>query len=475
MLSIQQKLTQTQRLTPQQIQYQKLLQLNNLALEQRIKEELELNPLLEEELDLKQVENDDDNFEEDESFEEDNEFTVEDYMNDEDYFDDPSYQDNREETFRPVAKARESFSEHILQQLYMLDISEDLTILGEEIIGNLDNDGYLGRGLDEILNDLETFQHVKVSPEDAESLLKTIQSFDPAGIASRDLRECLLAQLHTLSYDPYYSYLAEILLKEHYDWFLKKHYNKIRDAMKLSEDTFNSVIQLITRLNPKPGFGKIENYELNQITPDFILEEVDGGFRITLNDKSLPTITLSKTYLEMFSENKAKRNTNEREKQTYKFLKEKFESARWFLACIEQRRDTMLKVMQSIAERQQDFFRRAAMKPLRYKDVAADINMDISTISRVVNGKFVQSRQGIHELKFFFSEGIMNDEGEEISNKEIRERIRHFIEAEDKTAPLSDDRLADLLKQDGLQVARRTVTKYRESLKIPVARFRKKL
>ncbi len=473
MLSIQQKLTQSQKLTPQQIQYQKLLQLNNLALEQRIKEELELNPLLEEDLDLKTVEDEGDSFDEDESFDEDNEFTVEDYMNDEDYFDDPSYQDDREETFRPIAKARESFSEHLLQQLYLLDIPEDLTILGEEIIGNLDTDGYLGRGLDEILNDLETFQHVKVSPEDAESLIKTIQTFDPAGIASRDLKECLLAQLHTLSYDPYYSYLAEILLKDHYDNFLKKHYHKIRDAMSLSEETFHSVIQLITRLNPKPGFGKIENYELNQITPDFILEEVDGGFRITLNDKSLPTVTLSKTYLDMFAENKAKRNSTEREKHTYKFLKEKFESARWFLACIEQRRETMLKVMQSIVERQQDFFRKASLKPLRYKEVAADIGMDISTISRVVNGKFVQSRQGIHELKYFFSEGIMDDSGEEISNKEIKERIRHMIEEEDKSTPLSDDSLADRLKTDGLKVARRTVTKYRESMKIPIARLRK--
>lgn len=473
MLSIQQKLTQTQKLTPQQIQYQKLLQLNNLALEQRIKEELELNPLLEEEMDLRTVENEDDNYDEDGSFEEDTEFTVEDYMNDEEYFDDPSYKDHREESFRPVARSRETFSEHLLQQLYLLDITEELTILGEEIIGNLDSDGYLGSSLEEILDDLETFQHIKIAPEEAETLLKTIQTLDPPGIASRDLRECLLAQLHTMSYDPYYSFLAEKLLNEHYEAFLKKHYTKIRESMDLSEETFHSVIQLITKLNPKPGFGKVDNYELNQITPDFILEEVDGGFRITLNDRSLPTVTLSKTYLDMFAENKAHRNTSEREKQTYKFLREKFESARWFLACIEQRRDTMLKVMQSIAEFQLDFFRKGMLKPLRYKDVAADINMDISTISRVVNGKFVQSRQGIHELKYFFSEGIMNDEGEEISNKEIKERIKNLIEAEDKSNPLSDDKIAELLKTDGLQIARRTVTKYREAMKVPVARFRK--
>lgn len=473
MLSIQQKLTQTQKLTPQQIQYQKLLQLNNLALEQRIKEELEQNPLLEEEMELKTAEPEDDGFDEESSYEEDTEFTVEDFMNDEEYFDDPSYRDHREESFRPVARSRESFSEHLLGQLYLLDISTELTMLGEEIIGNIDSDGYLGRDLDEILDDLETFQHIKVTPEDAETLLKTIHTFDPPGIASRTLKECLLAQLHALPYDPYYSYLAEKLLDVHYDAFLKKHYNKIRESMDLSEETFHSVIQLITKLNPKPGFGKMENYELNQITPDFLLEDVDGEFRITLNDRSLPTVTLSKTYLDMFAENKAQRNTSDREKQTYKFLREKFESAKWFLACIEQRRETMLKVMRSITVHQQEFFRRGMLKPLRYKDVAGDINMDISTISRVVNGKFVQSRQGIHELKYFFSEGIVNDEGEEVSNKEIKEKIRNLIEAEDKLSPLSDDKIAEMLKADGLQIARRTVTKYRESIKIPVARFRK--
>jgi RNA polymerase sigma-54 factor len=265
-------------------------------------------------MDLKTAEDDDDRYDEDDSFDEDAEFTVEDYMNDEEYFDDPSYKDHREDSYRPIAKARESFSEHLLQQLYLLEIPQEHIMLGEEIIGNLDSDGYLGRNLDEILNDLETFQHVKVSPEDAETVLKTIQTFDPPGIASRNLRECLIAQLHALSYDPYYSYLAELLLNDHYDSFLKKHYNKIREAMNLSEDTFHSVIQLITKLNPKPGFGKIENYELNQITPDFILEEVDGGFRITLNDRSLPTVTLSKTYLDMFTETRLT-GTHPREKK----------------------------------------------------------------------------------------------------------------------------------------------------------------
>ncbi|KAB2908176.1 MAG: RNA polymerase factor sigma-54 [Ignavibacteriaceae bacterium] len=475
MLSIQQKLSQTQKLTPQQIQYQKLLQLNNLALEQRIKEELELNPMLEEELDLKTEQDDDERFDEDENFNEDNEFTVEDYMNDEDYYNDPSSMDQREETFRPIARSRESFSEKLLQQLYMLDISEDLTTLGEEIIGNLDDDGYLARSLEDLVVDLATFQNIVINHADAEELLRTIQAFDPPGIATRDLRECLLVQLQTLSYDPYYSFLAEKLLNEHYDAFLKKHYNKIREEMALSEETFASVIRLITKLNPKPGAGDIDNYELNQITPDFIIDEVDGEFKIEPNDRSIPSVTLSKTYLEMVAANKATKNQSEREKQTYKFLREKFESAKWFIACIEQRRDTMMKVMQSIVEFQQEFFMKGVLKPLRYKDVAGNINMDISTISRVVNGKFVQSRQGIHELKYFFSEGLMTDEGEEVSNKEIKERIKLLIEAENKSAPLSDDKIADTLKAEGVQIARRTVTKYRESMRIPVARYRKEV
>jgi RNA polymerase sigma-54 factor len=229
-------------------------------------------------------------------------------------------------------------------------------------------------------------------------------------------------------------------------------------------------------MNPKPGEGNIGAMETNQITPDFLLEKIDENWIITLNDKTMPSVTISKQYLEMFETNKRLKR-NSREKETYKFLREKFESAKWFIACIQQRRDTLMKIMRAILERQYEFFEKGVkfLRPMIYKDISEEILMDISTISRVVNGKYVQSPMGIHELKFFFSEGLITDSGEEISNKHIRERLREIIETENKRSPYSDDLLADILNTEGIHVARRTISKYREQLKLPVARLRKQM
>lgn len=484
MLSLSQRLTQQQKLSPQQIQYQKLLQLNTLALEQRIKNELELNPILEEIIDGKleeeettsEVETDYDDTED----KEENEFTIEDYMNDEDYSDDPSTQNKSkdEEIFRPIAAQRESLSEHLMNQLYHLYLDEKLIILGEEIIGSIDEDGYLQRSLEEIVNELKVFQHIEISMDEAENLLKQIQLFDPIGIASRSLQECLIVQLQHSSYDPYYSYLAEKMLKDYFTEFSNKRYDLLMQRMELSEETLKSVLDIIQKLNPKPGEGSLEALEMNQITPDFIVEkDADGNFTITLNDKSLPSVTINRTYLEMLNQNKGKKKISEQQKSTYKFLREKYESARWFIFCIEQRRETLLKVMRAILEKQYLFFEKGPkmLKPMIYKDIAEEINMDISTISRVVNGKYVQSPVGIHELKYFFTEGLTTDSGEEVSNRHIKERIKEIIEKENKKSPLSDDRIAEMLNQEGIHVARRTIAKYREHLKIPIARLRKEL
>lgn len=487
MLSLTQKLSQQQRLSPQQIQYQKLLQLNTIALEQRIKTELELNPVLEEELDIKtesdEKESDDTSESEDsdeEISDEDNEFGIEDYQNDEDYFDDVSYLNrnkNEEEKMQPLAAARESLSEHLLNQLYFLNLEERLIVLGEEIIGNLDEDGYLQQNLDNILEELKIFQNIEISMEEAESLLKKIQLFDPIGIGSRNLQECLLIQIQHSSFDPYYSYLTEIMLRDHFEPFVQKRFDILMSRMNLSEETLRAVLDLVQRLNPKPGEGTLEAFELNQITPDYIIEKTDDNFTITLNDKSLPSITINRTYLEMLNENKGKKKLVPREKEAYKFLREKFESAKWFLACIEQRRETLMKVMRAILEKQYEFFDKGPklLKPMIYKDIADEIQMDISTISRVVNGKFVQSPMGIHELKYFFSEGLLTDSGEEVSNKHIKERIKEIIEVEDNKSPLSDDKIADILNEEGIHIARRTVAKYREQLRISVARLRRTL
>ena len=484
MLTLSQRLSQQQKLSPQQIQYQKLLQLNTLALEQRIKTELELNPILEEEMELSQEtdEKEKDKEEEtatDEIKDPDNEeFSLEDYMNDDDYDHERIYRGSDEEQFHPLAPMKETLSEHLIEQLNMLNLDENLNRLGEEIIGNLDDGGYLKRGLGEILNELELFDHIKIDPEEAENLLKRIQLFDPLGIACRDLQECLLVQIRNgKNFDPYYRYIAEKMLMEFYDDFTKRRFDVLRQKMDLSDETLKETVNLIQSLNPKPGEGNIDSAEMNQISPDFIIEKVENDYVITLNDRSMPSVTISKQYLEMFESNRRRGKKSNREKETYKFLREKFESAKWFIACIQQRRDTLMKIMQAIFQRQYEFFEKGpkALRPMIYKDIAQEINMDISTISRVVNGKYVQSPQGIHELKYFFSEGLATDNGEEVSNKHIKERLKEIIDKEDKRKPFSDDKLAELLNEEGIHIARRTVAKYREQLRLPVARLRKEL
>jgi RNA polymerase sigma-54 factor len=482
MLSLNQRLAQQQKLSPQQIQYQKLLQLNTLALEQRIKTEIELNPILEEimegEVEVSQEKEKDESSDSQDNTEDyDNEeFQLEDFMNDYEYDRDGSNRSKDEEVYQPVAPAREGLNEYLMKQLRLLNLDDDLMMVGEEIIGNLDEDGYLKRSLEDIVNDLVMFEHISVSMEDAEKLLKKIQVFDPIGIASRDLRECLLVQLKNSKFDPYYSYLAEELLENYFDDFTKRRYDLIKLKMNLSDATLKTTIDLVLRLNPKPGEGNIDSFELNQISPDFIIEKVDDDFIITLNDRSMPSVTISREYLEMFDSNKKKRK-NKRDKETYKFLREKFESAKWFIACIQQRRETLMKIMRAILERQYEFFESGPkfLKPMIYKDIADEINMDISTISRVVNGKYVQSPMGIHELKYFFSEGLSTDSGEEVSNKHIKVRLKEIIGTENKKSPYSDDKLAEILNDEGIHIARRTVAKYREQLRIPVARLRKEL
>jgi len=479
MLSLNQKLSQQQRLSPQQIQYQKLLQLNTLALEQRIKTELELNPILEEEYNLTQEQEKDKDNEstEDEVEDYDNEeFEIEDFMNDSVDESDRSNRSKDDEVYQPLAESLESLSEHLLDQLRMLNLDENFFTLGEEIIGNLDADGYLKRGLEDILNELEMFDEIIIPMEEAENLLAKIQVFDPIGIAARNLRECLLIQARKSDDDPYYKYLGEQLLLNYFDDFTKKRYDAIKQKMELTDESLKGTIEFVQSLNPKPGEGNIESVQLNQITPDFMIEKDEDNFIITLNDRSVPSVTLSKQYLEMLDSNKRSKK-NKRDKETYKFLREKFESAKWFIACIQQRRETLMKIMQAIVEKQHEFFDKGSkyLRPMIYKDIADEIMMDISTISRVVNGKYVQNPQGIHELKYFFSEGLSTDSGEEISNKHIKDLLKEIIDSENKKSPYSDDKLAEMLNEKGIHIARRTVAKYREQLRLPVARLRKEL
>jgi len=384
---------------------------------------------------------------------------------------------NDEEYVHPIAPQRKTLRENLVDQLRMLDLTEEELILGENIIGSLDKDGYLKTDLEKIVNELKLFENIEVTVEQAEKILHEIQKLEPVGIGARSLQECLLVQIRNSSYDPYYSYLAEKILSEHFEDFVNKRFEVIQKNMNLSKETLRTTIDLIQKLNPKPGEGNIDSEEMNQITPDFIIEKVDDNYIVTLNDRSVPSVTVSKTYLEMLDSNKRKRKISEREKETHKFLREKFESAKWFIASLQQRRNTLMKIMQAILEKQYEFFENGPkfLKPMIYKDIADEIGMDISTISRVVNGKYVQSPQGIHELKYFFSEGLTTDSGEEVSNKHIKELIKEICENEPKNAPYSDDKIASILQERGFHVARRTVAKYREALKIPVARLRRSL
>ncbi len=486
MLSLSQKLSQQQKLSPQQIQYQKLLQLNTMALEQRIKTELEINPILEEvleeEIDQTQDQDKEEKSAEDETPEVEDfskdEFELEDFMNDHEYEveTDRMNRSKDDDIYQPLVSSKESISEHLEEQLNMLALDDNLFILGQEIIGSIDDRGYLKRSLEDIVNELEMFEHITIPMSEAENILKKIQTFDPTGIAARNLQECLLIQLRHGSYDQYYAFLAEELLVKYFDDFTKRRFENIKQKMQLTDTALKATIDLIQGLNPKPGEGNIQSIEMNQITPDFLIEKMEDNFIITLNDRSLPSVTISRTYLEMFNTNKRNKKT-EREKDTYKFLREKFESAKWFIACIQQRRETLMKIMQAILEKQYEFFDKGPkyLRPMIYKDIAEEIMMDISTISRVVNGKYVQSPMGIHELKYFFSEGLTTDSGEEVSNKHIKERLKEIIEGEDKNNPFSDDKLAEILNEEGIHIARRTVAKYREQLRLPIARLRKEL
>jgi RNA polymerase sigma-54 factor len=491
MLSLSTKLSLSQKLSPQQIQYQKLLQLNTLALEQRIKTELELNPILEElqdeEMELEQLE--EDNSPEEQSDEKeteteeietsaDDEFEVEDYMNESDLDEAKlNRSSDDDDKTQPIAPQRTSLVDKLFEQLYLLELSEEEMILGELIIQSLSKDGRFEQDLAKLVEDLELFDHIKISMEEAENVLKQIQLLEPIGIASRNLQECLLIQLRNSDYDEYYSYLAEQMLENHYKDFVNKRFEAIQKNLAMSRETLKEVIDLIHKLDPKPGEGSIVSDEANQITPDFLIEKHEGNYIVTLNDRSVPSVTISQTYLEMLNTNKRKRKISQRDKETHKFLREKFESAKWFIASIQQRRQTLMKIMRAILEKQYEFFEVGprALKPMIYKDIADEVMMDISTISRVVNGKYVQSPVGIHELKYFFSEGLSTDSGSEISNKHIKELIKDICDEENKKSPFSDDKIASMLKEKGIHIARRTVAKYREQLKIPVARLRKEL
>ncbi|HEX7070551.1 MAG TPA: RNA polymerase factor sigma-54 [Rhodothermales bacterium] len=505
MLNLQQKQALQQKLSPQQIQYIKLLQLPTLALEQRIKAEMEVNPLLEEgpEEELEELTQEEPTAEAAESDtttdveerHENEESAAEEKSSDEEYDweellnssddlygykarVDHSEEDDQRELPMPAVK---TMAEHLQDQLLYLELDETGLLIAEQIIGSIDEDGYLRRPLESITDDIMFNQGLMVTEDDVEAVLKRVQTLDPVGIAARDLRECLLVQLQNMPEDVEGRDVAIAILEEAYKAFTMKHFSQIQKKLDIDEEELKVGYELIQRLNPKPGEGEFTAQQ-NYITPDFTVRFVDDDFVITLNGRNAPELRISRQYRHMLQELSAEQKNPERSRNGYdsetrQFLKNKMESARWFINSINQRRQTMMKVMQAIVSLQEEFFKfgEGYLRPMILKDIADRIQMDISTVSRVVNGKYVQTEFGVYELKYFFSEGLATESGEEISNKEVKAIIDGIIANEDKSKPLSDQKIAKMLEKRGFQIARRTVTKYREQLNIPVARLRREI
>jgi RNA polymerase sigma-54 factor len=480
-----------QKLSPQQIQLMKLLQVPTANLEERIKEELEENPALdqdEEENDNAETETIKDEFEATNE-EESNDGSEDDYDNidiseyvkdtDDDIADyktkEDNYNDDEDKTI-PI-KVEVSFNELMVEQLNMLQLDDKEKIIAEQLIGSLDDDGYLRRETSAIANDLAFKHGLEVTDKQIENLIMQIQQFDPAGVAARNLQECLLLQLKRNITQDKMATVAIKAISKYFDEFIKKHYEKIQRSLELSNEDLKKVMQLITKLNPKPagnigGSSKAENY----VIPDFYIFNTNGKLELTLNSRNAPELKISEGYREMLRTYESGSKNDKRQKEAVVFIKQKIDSAKWFIDAIKQRQNTMLLTMNAIMQQQYNFFLtgdETDLRPMILKDIAEVTFLDISTVSRVANSKFVQTEFGTYRLKFFFSESLSTGSGEEVSTREVKKILSDLIESESKTKPFSDELLTDMLQKKGYNIARRTVAKYREQLNIPVARLRK--
>ncbi|HOS72722.1 MAG TPA: RNA polymerase factor sigma-54 [Bacteroidales bacterium] len=480
---LQQKLLQ--KLSPQQIQMIKLLEVPTLQIEQRIKKELEENPALEEGTDYEDIQTeqqDDRDYEDNDRDQE--EFTLDDYIEEDDI---PDYRLQTYNVSRDDEKRAEipfsggsSFHEYLESQYSLRNQTEKQKILGEFIIGNIDEDGYLRRELENIVDDLAFLQNISTTVEELEEVLEVIQDLEPVGVGARTLRECLLLQLAKKENTQPAEQLAYSILDNYFEEFSKRHYDKIIARMGISEDELKQAIEEILKLNPKPGGFYSDPYSKHAqpIIPDFILEHSEEGFDLHLNSKNVPELRLNPAYSEMLQAYSRQKGDKKQMKDAIVFMKQKIDSARWFIDAIKQRQNTLLLTMNAIFEYQQEYFidgDETRLRPMILKDVAEMTGLDISTVSRVANSKYIQTHFGIFPLKYFFSEGLQTDSGEEVSTREIKRILQDCIDNEDKRRPLTDERLTEILQEKGYQIARRTVAKYREQLNIPVARLRKEI
>ena len=486
--NLQQKLLQ--KLSPQQIQFIKLLQVPTVSLDTRIKEELEDNPALED-LSLANMNEpaedypdrdpEDDNYNQEDSQESLDEFNVDDYLQDDNindygskYEQNGDDDDDRKEI--PIA-VQNSFFESLQAQLDLVPLSDKDFRIGQQLIGSLDDDGYLRRPVASLVDDLAFSQNVFAEDEEVNEMLKVIQSFDPAGVGARDLQECLLIQLRKKDFNPIIQKAIKVV-EDYLDEFTKKHYDKLERSLNMDSEELKEVVNEILKLNPKPGDSNAVTTKQLQIIPDFHISNNDGILFLTLNSKNAPELRVSRSYQDMFEHYDKTAQKDKKLKEAVQFVKQKLDSAKWFIDAIKQRQQTLLKTMKAIMDYQYEYFLTGDdknLKPMILKDIADRIGMDISTVSRVANSKYVQTEFGTFLLKSFFSEAIQMDSGEEVSNKEVKKILEECIGNENKRRPLADEKLTEILKEKGYNIARRTVAKYREAMNIPVARLRKEL
>jgi RNA polymerase sigma-54 factor len=482
-----------QKLSPKQIQLMKLLQLPTVALEQRIKEELELNPALEEDTlsEVDEIENEYDEVDsseivEDNDFEEkvpdkiEDGYEIEDYMGDDEmdsYKYEISNSSSDDEVFQPVAVEGPDFHSQLEEQLGLRDITEEQFSIGLYLIGCIDEDGYIRRDLDLIVDDLAFSQNIRTTIEKLSEVLSIIHEFEPSGVGARSLQECLLIQLSRKPVKAKETHLAIEVIKTMMDEFSKKHYDKIIRKLNIEDEDLKDIISEITQLNPRPGNSEGDNKsQVTEIVPDFNIFVNDGIPELSINQRNLPELKISAEYIEMLKE--YSRLKEKARKEATGFVKGKIESAQWFIEALQQRHSTMLVSMHAIMMYQYDYFAsgdESKLKPMILKDIADTVNLDISTISRVANSKYVQTPYGTFLLKTFFSESLSTEGGEEVSTREVKKILQECIANENKKKPLTDDALCEILKEKSYHIARRTVAKYREQLDIPVARMRKEI
>ncbi len=475
----------SQKLSPQQIQLMKLIQLPTQAFEQRLKQELEENPALE--TGKEELDNFDDDFEDTYDDGSDNEsigaedINIDEYLSDDEIPDyrtqANNYSSDDEEKTIPYA-AGTSFNQYLLNQLNTVYLNDEEWSIAEFLVGSVDESGYIRRPINDILDDLAFTQNIYTEKATIEKVLKIVQELDPPGVGATSLEECLIIQLKRKEISPNIE-LAIAILEKSFEQFTKKHYQKLIQKHNITEEELKKAISEIEKLNPKPGGSYSGNTRMiEHIVPDFSIKIVDGELELTLNGRNAPELHVSKDYNNMLEGYKNSKEKSQSQKDTVSFIKQKLDAAKWFIDAIKQRQQTLFVTMNTIMHYQKEYFLTGderKLRPMILKDIADTIQMDVSTVSRVANSKYVDTPYGTKLIKEFFSESMKNDQGEDVSTKEIKKILETVIGEEKKRKPLTDDKLADILKEKGYPIARRTVAKYREQLGIPVARMRKEI